>query len=79
MGRGYGLVPIVGARTVDQLADTLGTGGVHLSEAQRARLDEASGIELGFPHDFLRTEHVQKVLHGEHVLPRLRKRPTSGR
>jgi len=79
MGRGYGLVPIVGARTVDQLADTLGAGAVHLSEAQRARLDEASGIELGFPHDFLRTEHVQKVLHGEHVLPRLRKRPTSGR
>ncbi len=47
------IVPLVGARTREQLDDNLGCLEVALSEEQRARLDEASRIELGFPHDFL--------------------------
>jgi len=75
MAQGYGMVPIVGARKVEQLTDTLQAGQLHLSAAHLARLDEASRVPRGFPHDFLAGDHVQKVLNGEHVLPRLDKRP----
>lgn len=45
--------PIVGARTVAQLEDNLGALEVELTAQQRSRLESASAIELGFPHDFL--------------------------
>ncbi len=47
------VVPILGARTAEQLADNLGCLEFSLSAEQLRRLDEASRIELGFPHDFL--------------------------
>jgi len=47
------IVPIVGAKTVAQLRDNLGCLDVTLGLDQLARLDEASKIDLGFPHDFL--------------------------
>jgi aryl-alcohol dehydrogenase-like predicted oxidoreductase len=47
------LVPILGARSLAQIRDNLGALGVTLSEDHLKRLDEASRIELGFPHDFL--------------------------
>jgi aryl-alcohol dehydrogenase-like predicted oxidoreductase len=46
------VIPIIGARTVEQLEDNLGALDVELSDEQLARLDEASRVELGFPHDF---------------------------
>ena len=46
-------VPIVGAKTVTQLRDNLGCLDFTLGPDQLAGLDEASKIELGFPHDFL--------------------------
>lgn len=48
------VVPIVGARTAEQLAQSLGSLEVELSAEHLARLDDASAIEMGFPHDFLR-------------------------
>jgi aryl-alcohol dehydrogenase-like predicted oxidoreductase len=47
------IVPLVGARTRAQLDDNLGCLEVALSPEQKQRLEEASHIELGFPHDFL--------------------------
>ena len=47
------IVPLVGARTVEQLTDNLGCLEFALSEDQKARLDAVSAIELGFPHDML--------------------------
>jgi len=47
-----GIVPIVGARRPEQLEDNLGALDVVLDEDQLARLDAASAIEMGFPHDF---------------------------
>ena len=47
------IVPLVGARTLDQLNDNLGCLDFSLEPAHKTRLDEASRIELGFPHDFL--------------------------
>src|SRR3546814_3137705 len=43
--------PLVGARTLRQLEDNIGALNVVLSEADKARLDEVSRVEPGFPHD----------------------------
>jgi aryl-alcohol dehydrogenase-like predicted oxidoreductase len=47
------IVPIVGAKTVSQLRDNLGCLDFTLGPEQLAKLDAASKIDLGFPHDFL--------------------------
>ncbi len=46
-----GTLPIIGPRTAEQLADNLAALDVKLSEEQVRRLDDASAISLGFPHD----------------------------
>jgi aryl-alcohol dehydrogenase-like predicted oxidoreductase len=48
------IIPLIGARTLTQLNDNLGCLNVHLDDAQLARLDAVSAIEMGFPHDMLR-------------------------
>lgn len=45
--------PIVGARTLDQLTDNLGSVGWELTDSQTARLDEASARPLPYPYDVL--------------------------
>ncbi|MFJ7217380.1 aldo/keto reductase [Amycolatopsis sp. NPDC098790] len=57
--------PIIGARTPAQLEDNLGALEVELTEAQVSRLEEASTINLGYPHDLLAGDHIQKVMRGE--------------
>ena len=47
------IIPILGARTAGQLQDNLSVLEWQLSEEQLKRLDEASAIEMGFPHGFL--------------------------
>jgi len=47
------IVPLVGARTVEQLDDNLQCLEVQLSPEQKQRLDAVSAIEPGFPHDML--------------------------
>jgi aryl-alcohol dehydrogenase-like predicted oxidoreductase len=47
------IVPLVGARTVEQLAENLGCLEFSLSDEQMARLNAVSAIEPGFPHDML--------------------------
>jgi len=47
------IVPLVGARTLAQLEENLGCLELTLSDEQKARLDAASAIEPGFPHDML--------------------------
>jgi aryl-alcohol dehydrogenase-like predicted oxidoreductase len=47
------IVPLVGAKTRAQLDDNLGCLEFELAPEDVARLDAASKIELGFPHDFL--------------------------
>jgi aryl-alcohol dehydrogenase-like predicted oxidoreductase len=56
--------PIIGARTLAQLEDNLGALEVAFSDAQRAQLDAASAIELGFPHDFLQRPLTRSVVFG---------------
>jgi aryl-alcohol dehydrogenase-like predicted oxidoreductase len=51
--------PLLGARTLRQLEDNIGALGVTLGETHLTRLDAASRIELGFPHDFLNFEFIR--------------------
>jgi len=46
--------PIIGARRLDQLLDNVGAAGLELPAEALARLDAASGIDLGFPATFIR-------------------------
>jgi aryl-alcohol dehydrogenase-like predicted oxidoreductase len=48
-----GVIPILGARTAHQLADNLTCLEVTLAPEALARLDQASHVARGFPHDFL--------------------------
>jgi aryl-alcohol dehydrogenase-like predicted oxidoreductase len=56
---------IVGARTLDQLEVNLGALDVEFTDDHRARLDEVSAIDPGFPHVFLRSPLVCTVVHGD--------------
>ena len=63
--RGYLYIPIVGARKVEQIQDTIASVQVELSETQLRALDEVSGVELGFPHEFLSNDAVMDIVQGE--------------
>lgn len=58
------VLPIVGARKLHQIQDNLGALGIALEEPHLARLEEASAIELGFPHDFLGSDMIRQVVYG---------------
>jgi aryl-alcohol dehydrogenase-like predicted oxidoreductase len=52
--------PIVGARTLPQLEDNLGALEVTLTSEQLAALENASGIDLGFPHELLLRDRTRR-------------------
>ncbi len=52
-----GTLPILGPRTLAQLDDNLASAQVRLSAEQLRRLDAASAITLGFPHDVVAASH----------------------
>jgi len=58
------VIPIIGARTPAQLKDNLGSVDLTLEEPQLKRLDDASRIEPGFPHDFFTSETVRGYTYG---------------
>jgi aryl-alcohol dehydrogenase-like predicted oxidoreductase len=51
-----GVIPIVGARTTDQLSDNLRAVELTLPPEALRALDDISRVQLGFPHDFLAAE-----------------------
>jgi aryl-alcohol dehydrogenase-like predicted oxidoreductase len=58
------MLPIIGARTAEQLRDSLGCLNFDLPEPQLQRLNEISKIEVGFPHDFLASDGVRDIAFG---------------
>ncbi len=58
------VIPIVGARHVSQLEDNLASLELKLTREQISALDDASAIEMGFPHDFYENELVKTVVYG---------------
>lgn len=58
------ILPIVGARSLEQLRETLGALEFTLSEEHAQRLSQASAVELGFPHEFLRRNYMREMIFG---------------
>ena len=58
------IIPIVGSRKVAQLQENLACLEFELTPEQIQRLDAVSTIELGFPHDFLKSSIVQDFAFG---------------
>lgn len=61
--RAVPVIPIIGARRLDQLKDNLASLTLTLSPAQVAKLDDASAIELGFPNHFYSRDMVRQLVH----------------
>jgi aryl-alcohol dehydrogenase-like predicted oxidoreductase len=57
--------PIIGTRTLTQLTDNLGALEIELSPEQLHRLDKASAIELGFPHELLSQPRTRRHALGD--------------
>ncbi|MFB8372109.1 aldo/keto reductase [Pseudarthrobacter sp. NPDC055928] len=60
--------PVIGARTIGQLQENLGALKVDLTSSHVAQLDEASAIDLGFPHAMLASDHIRVQTRGDLVI-----------
>lgn len=58
------VIPIVGSRSADQLKENLGAVSIALGGDQLRRLEDASALELGFPHDFLGSDAIRDLMYG---------------
>ncbi|MBV9873423.1 MAG: aldo/keto reductase [Verrucomicrobia bacterium] len=61
--RAVPVIPIIGARKLTQLEDNIASLTLSLTPDQLASLDEASTIELGFPHHFYAQEMVRNFVY----------------
>jgi aryl-alcohol dehydrogenase-like predicted oxidoreductase len=62
--RGIDVIPMIGARTPAQFNENLACLDFTLPAEALARLDAASKIELGFPHDFITEESLEGFVYG---------------
>jgi len=58
------VIPIIGARRIPQLQDNLASLELKLTAEQLSTLNDASAIEMGFPHDFFAKELVKTFAYG---------------
>lgn len=58
------VIPILGARTLDQINQNLACLDFSLDAAQMERLNKISQVVLGFPHDFLNSEVPRSLMYG---------------
>ncbi len=58
------VIPIIGARKISQLQDNLASLTITLDREQLTILDDASKIELGFPHELYQVDLVRTLAYG---------------
>jgi aryl-alcohol dehydrogenase-like predicted oxidoreductase len=58
------VIPIIGASKLSQFKDNLGCIELTIPSEQLKRLNEVSQIELGFPHSFIESDMIHKMLFG---------------
>ena len=58
------VIPIIGARKLAQVQDNIRSLEVTLSPGHLQRLDKATAIPLGFPHDFYALDPVRAIVFG---------------
>src|SRR5882724_6448868 len=61
--QGPDMIPIIGSRKLSQIKDNLACIDLTLTPAQLKKLNEASAIDLGFPHDFLASDMIRNMLY----------------
>ena len=66
-GQDQQIIPILGARKLEQIEDCLGCLRFELPNEMMQELNELSAVDLGFPHDFLAYPTVQEVLFGDNT------------
>jgi aryl-alcohol dehydrogenase-like predicted oxidoreductase len=62
--RAVPIIPIIGVRKLSQFEDNLASFDLALSADQVKTLDEASRIELGFPHELYEKAMVRAIRYG---------------
>jgi aryl-alcohol dehydrogenase-like predicted oxidoreductase len=55
------VIPIIGPRTAEQLADNLAAATISLSEDHMRTLDDISAFPLGYPHDLSNAEGTRMM------------------
>ena len=58
------IIPIIGAKTENQLKENIDCLKFNLNEEQINTLNEASKIDLGFPHNFLSSDNIRNLVFG---------------
>ena len=58
------VIPIIGARKLAQIEDNIRSLEVTLSPEQLSRLEKATAVPMGFPHDFLENGPVKAIVFG---------------
>ncbi len=64
------VVPVIGARSVEQLEDNLGSVDVRIGQAELARLDGLTAPEPEYPQTLYASEFFNTMMYGE-VRPRI--------
>lgn len=57
------VIPIIGARRLEQLQDNLASLEQELTPGQVAALDEASAVEMGFPYDTYNRDRIRGFVY----------------
>jgi len=65
MHNGNSIIPIIGARTKEQFQSNIGALAIELSDKDISHLNKVSAIELGFPHDFLKSENIKSIIYSD--------------
>lgn len=58
------IIPVIGARTEAQIKDSLGCLQFELTAEDIKKLDDASAVKLGFPHDVMATDWFRQIIYG---------------
>jgi aryl-alcohol dehydrogenase-like predicted oxidoreductase len=69
------MIPIIGARSSEQLRESLGCLDFALAPEHLERLDKISAVELGFPHDFVKQPLIQTLVYADTVIEKPDYRP----
>ncbi len=62
--QGDDLIPILGAREPQHLEENMAAWDIELDQEHLDRLDEATAVELGFPHDFVQDPDIIEGMYG---------------
>jgi aryl-alcohol dehydrogenase-like predicted oxidoreductase len=57
------IIPIVGAKTQNQITENLNSINIELTTNELELLNSSSEIELGFPHDFLNSDPLKYLMY----------------